>query len=68
MRLTVIYTIEPVSGKYFARPACELYRTLSQTTECVLDREYLRGIATYLTTHIARPHVRDAITPIDNSF
>jgi hypothetical protein len=64
--LTMICTLEPATGKYMIRPACELYRTLEQTINNVLRREYEKGIPTWLVERRLPSH--HTVTPTDNIF
>ena len=68
MRLTIIHTLEPITNKYVARPACELYRTLEQTANNVFRREYEKGIPTWIATHRVHDSWMQSIDAVGRFF
>ena len=66
--ITIIYTFDPLSGYYLLRPACEFYRTQNQATNAVLDREYVKGITTWIVHRLLSDSKMSVINPLENYF
>lgn len=68
MKLTIITTIEPCSGKSMTRPACEIYHTSMHCLNNVLRREYINGIATWANVRNVHETHLPSIQPVGDYF